>query len=107
MPFQALDIAIDMIRDLKQPLARIAEHDAELAKQVRTAAGSVGQNLGEGRRRVGKDRLHLWRIAAGSADELMTSLRIAEAFGYVTMDDIRVVMKACDSVLAITWRLTH
>src|SRR6185295_17498542 len=101
------DIAIDLIRLAREPLARIAQRDGRLAEQIRSAASSIAQNLGEGRRRAGKDRLHLWRIAAGSADELMTSLRVAEAFGYVTMEQLRPAMKACDSVLAITWRLTH
>ena len=37
----------------------------------------------------------------------MTSLRIAEAFGYVAMEELGPAMRACDRVLAITWRLTH
>ena len=56
-----------MIRSLRQAVTRLQTRDGDLAKQLRRAASSVPLNLGEGRRRAGKDRLHLWRIAGGSA----------------------------------------
>ena len=64
-------------------------------------------NIGEGRRRTGKDRLHLWRVAAGSADEVATALRVAEAFGYLREGDVAAPLKLCDRVLAMLWRLTR
>ena len=67
MPFDAFDVALDMIRRLREPLAAITERDPALAQQLRRAAASVPLNLSEGRRRQGRDRLHLWRVAAGSA----------------------------------------
>lgn len=33
------------------------------------AQAAIVMNLSEGRKRVGRDRLHLWRIADGSAEE--------------------------------------
>src|SRR5262245_21203634 len=42
---------------------------------MRAAAGSVPLNLAEGNLRLGADRLHPFRIAAGSAAELRTALR--------------------------------
>ena len=66
MPFVAYDLSIDLIAVLRPVVARLGTHDAELAMQLRTAATSVALDLAEGRRRIGKDRPHLWRVAAGS-----------------------------------------
>ena len=64
-------------------------------------------NLGEGRRRTGKDRLHLWRVAGGSADEARQCLLVAEAWGYLTPDEIAEPLALLDRLCAATWRLTH
>jgi len=77
------------------------------APQLRRAAASVPLNLGEGRRRCRKDRIHLWRVAAGSAGEVLAGLRTAEAFGYLTPVSAAPALGLCDRVLAMLWRLTH
>jgi four helix bundle protein len=105
--FKALEIALDTIRHLPEPLAAITQRDPDLARQIRRAAASVALNLSEGSRRQGRDRLHLWRVAAGSAAEVVTALRVAEALRLVQSDSIQPVLAGCDQVLAITWKLTH
>ncbi len=107
MAFQALELALDAIRHLVTPLADIARRDPDLAQQLRRAAASMALNLGEGRRRQGRDRLHLWRVAAGSADEVVTALRVAESFELVTRAAIAPALERCDRVLAITWTLAR
>jgi four helix bundle protein len=107
MPFDAFDLSLDMIRSLREPLAALAERDPALAQQLRRAAASVPLNLSEGRRRNGRDRLHLWRVAAGSADEVVASLRVAEAWGHVGSSSIAPALALCDRVLAMLWRLTR
>ncbi len=107
MAFEAFEIALDAIAHLPQPLAAIAQRDPDLAQQIRRAAASMALNLTEGRRRQGRDRLHLWRVAAGSADEVVAALRIARAFGHVAPETITPVLARCDRVLAITWTLTR
>jgi four helix bundle protein len=107
MSFDAFDVALDMIRSLRDPLAALAQRDPALAQQLRRAAASVPLNLSEGRRRQGRDRLHLWRVAAGSADEVVASLRVAEAFGHVDAPSVAPALALCDRVLAMLWRLTH
>lgn len=107
MSFDAFDVALDMIRSLRDPLVAIAERDPALAQQLRRAAASVPLNLSEGRRRQGRDRLHLWRVAAGSADEVVASLRVAEAWGHLDAASIAPALALCDRVLAMLWRLTH
>jgi len=105
--FQALELALDAICHLAEPIAVIARRDADLARQIRRAAASMALNLSEGRRRRGADRLHLWRVASGSAAEVTTALRVAEAFGYVRSAAVAPVLERCDRVLAITYTLTE
>ena len=105
--FEAFELALSLIRSLRAPLARIEQRDKGLAKQLREAAASVALNLAEGRRRAGKDRLHHFRIAAGSAEESRASLRVADAWGYVAEEAVTESLQYIDSILAITWKLTH
>ena len=107
MSFEVLDVALEMVRSLREPVERIARHDGSLAGQIRRAAASVPLNLSEGNRRRGRDRHHLWRIAAGSADEVAACLRVAEAWGYLDHEVTLTPLGLCDRVLAMTWRLTH
>jgi four helix bundle protein len=65
----------------------------------------VPANIAEGNRRAGRDRRHLWHVAAGSADEVCAHLRVAEAWGYVSGGDIAEVLALADRVLAMLWRL--
>ena len=73
--FDALEIGLEVIRSLVEVMPGIKRQDADLERHIRRAASSVPMNLGEGNRRVGKDRLHFFRIAAGSADEVRTGPR--------------------------------
>jgi four helix bundle protein len=98
--------ALRRSRSLRAPLAVLDRRDPSLAQQLRRAAASVPLNLGEGRR-TGKDRLHLWRVAAGSADEVAASLRVAEAFGHLDRASVDHALGLCDRLLAMLWRLTH
>ncbi len=45
MPFDAFDVAVDLVRSLREPVARIAQADASLAGQIRRAAASTPLNL--------------------------------------------------------------
>src|SRR5262245_27060618 len=105
--FEAHEIAIELVRELAPLVARIVQHDRSLADQVRRAATSVPLNLAEGARRCGRDRLHLFRIAAGSAAEVRTALKVAGAWGYVDPGSAAAADAILDRLLAMAWRLTH
>ena len=105
--FQALELSLQVIRSLGTPLRKIRAQDPRLAEQLRAAASSVTLNLAEGRKRTGRDRLHHWRIAAGSAEETLSCLRVAEAWGYIAAVDVERPLRLLDRVLAILWRLTN
>jgi four helix bundle protein len=95
------------VRQLREPLEAISRRDGDLANQLRRAAASVPLNLAEGWRRVGRDRLHQFRVAAGSAAEVTACLRVAEAFGYVEIGSVANALRSADRVRAMTWSLTR
>ena len=105
--FQVLDVAHSLVPLLREPLQRLARRDRSLADQLYRAVSSVPLNIAEGNRRSGRDRQHLWRVAAGSADEVRAALRVAIAWGHVRPADVAPALEACDRVLAMPWRLTE
>ena len=105
--FDVLEVALDLVRSLRSPVGRIRFRDRGLWEQIRAAASSIPLNLAEGNRRLGADRLHHFRIAAGSAAELRTALRVAMAWGDLHAGEIGEALELLDRVLAMTWRLTH
>jgi four helix bundle protein len=107
MSFDALEVSLELIRSLPRAITLLRERDPQLHRQIRAAASSVPLNLAEGRRRVGKDRLHHFRIAAGSADELRVALLIARAWGDLEARDVGEALLLLDRLLAMLWRLTQ
>jgi four helix bundle protein len=107
MSFHALDVAIEMTRSLRQPVAKVARCDASLASQIRRAASSVPLNVAEARKREGRDRVHLFRVAAGSAAEVRSALETARAWGYLDAESSGEPLALLDRELAMLWRLTH
>ena len=103
--FEAYEIALAMVAELGPVVKRLAQMDRGLADQVRRAASSVPLNLAEGARRTGRDRLHCYRIAAGSAAEVRAALRVAQAWGELV--PCVAALGLLDRVLAMLWRLTH
>jgi four helix bundle protein len=67
----------------------------------------VPLNIAEGGRRVGKDRKHHWRVAAGSADEVRVALRTAVAWGDLDVAATKPPLKLIDRVIAMLWRMTN
>ena len=107
MRFDAFEISLLLVRSLRDVLTRLEARDTSLANQIKRAAASVPLNLKEGRRRTGKDRIHFWKIAAGSADEVQGALLVAEAFGYLEPAAIAEPLQFADRVLAMLWKLTR
>src|SRR5262245_28602817 len=81
--FIAFEVSLQIVAALRELVAGIRKHDSYLAGQIVRSASSVCANLAGGNRRQGKDRQHLFRIAAGSAEETRAHLRVALAWGLV------------------------
>ena len=105
--FIAYKIALEATRRLGPNLTAIRRRDRDLDKQLRRAAQSVVLNLAEGNRRRGQDRVHLFRIAAGSAAEVQAGLDIAVAWGYLSEIQADPTRDQLDQLLAVCWRLTE
>ncbi len=105
--FEAYEIALEIIRELRGVLVTIKRHDRDLEKQCRRAAASIALNLKEGNRRQGKDRTYHFTVAAGSADEVVGVLDVSQAFGYVQGAAVQTLRELLDRELAMAWRLTH
>ena len=82
--FIAYEIALQAARSLGGCLTAIRKKDRDLERQMRRATQSIVLNLAEGDRRRGQDRVHLFRVAAGSAAEVQAALDLAVAWGYLT-----------------------
>ena len=105
MGFQAYELAVRAIRELRPLVPPVKRHDAELAKQIVRAANSVTLNLNEGSKRRGEDRLYLYSVAAGSANEVLAALDTADAWGWTSgAADVR---ETYDHMLAILWKLVN
>ena len=96
----AASIAISLVMRVPAPLKPVAD-------QVIRSASSVPANLAEGAGRSGRDRLHHYRIAYGSAKEVDTHLRLLIGTG--SLESLRAdeALQLFDDVRAITWRLLH
>ena len=107
MAFEALELSIAAVRAMREPMNRLRTLNAGLYRQILEAGSSLPMNLSEGRRRVGQDRLHHFRIAASSAEEAHTGLRVAVAWGHLEQREIEESLQLLDRILRILWRLTN
>ena len=97
---EAAGIAISLVMRVPAPLKSIAD-------QVIRSASSVPANLSEGHGLSGRDRMHHWRIAYGSAKEVDTHLRLLSGAGAIDSTQATTAIQLFDDVRALTWRLLH
>ena len=105
--FEVLEVAIQIVGSMREVVAVVRRHDGDLARQLVRATSSIAANVAEGNRRVGGDRLHLFRVAAGSADEVRTHLQVAVAWGWLEPRSVEQTASLLDRELAMLYRLTH
>ena len=105
--FDCLEAGYDLLGDLRGPLRRIRQVDTRLHTQLRTAALSIPLNVAEGRGRTGKDRVHHWRIAHGSAEEVVAILRSAERLGDLAPRDCATAHATLTRLCQMLWRMTR
>ena len=96
----AAGIAISLVMRVPAPLKPIAD-------QVIRSATSVPADIAEGAGRTGRDRIHHWRIAYGSAKEVDTHLRLLLHTGAVEATRTDEALTLFDDVRAMTWRMLH
>jgi len=97
---EAAGTAIGLALGLPAPLRSLGD-------QLIRSASSVAANLAEGSGRTGRDRLHHWRIAYGSALEADVHLRLLLGAGAFDPQRAEETIDGFDRVRAILWRLLH
>lgn len=99
----AYSVALDLIRTLRPVVEQLRAYSADSADQVVRAGTSITHNIAEGAGRSGKDRKRFYRMAQGSAGELVAALDTAEAWGWkVETAPARALL---DRQLALLWGL--
>jgi four helix bundle protein len=88
-------------------VARVPLPFKPIADQAIRVAASVPANLAEGHGRTGRDRMHHWRIAYGSAKEVDTHLRLLVHAAAVNAADAANALDLFDQVRAMTWRILN
>ena len=107
MAFDALDASLALVPHLRRPVEQIGRSDRNLASQIRRSASSVALNIAEGRKRAGGDRLHSWRIAAGSNAECRAALLVAIGWGWIAEADVAEALALHDRLAAMLHRMTR
>ena len=105
--FDLYDVVLELITELRQTVDRLRQRDRDQALQLKKAANSIFANVAEGSRRQGRDRLHCWNIAAGSAAEVRVQIEAALAWGDLDQDLANRPLQLLDRSLAMLWRMTH
>ncbi len=83
MAFQVAELSIELIEVLAPLMPRIKQRDKSLADQLSRAASSAALNLGEAQLSDPGNRRARLFSAAGSANETLTGLRVAVAWGHL------------------------
>ena len=105
--FDAHDVAREAAILVLELVKRAPTTARSLTDQTVRAVTSVPLNLAEGAGRRGRDRVHHWRIAHGSALEARTGLELLAATGSVDAEAAAASDALLDRVAAMTWRLVH
>lgn len=81
--FRCYDLALELHRDCNK-----IEAKGYIKDQMSRASLSIALNLNESKGRIGKDRLHFFRIAYGSCREVQTCLQILESRVFAKADQL-------------------
>jgi four helix bundle protein len=107
MALRTLDTAIEVIevvRSMRTTVNVVAQHDADLARQMRRALTSIPLNIAEGERRWNGNGRQRFETAMGSANEAVACLHVADAMGYVEVD--AKLLDALDKIARTLRRLS-
>ena len=105
--FRAYAEALEVVSATTPLIDRLRPHRKHLADQLERASDSAALNLAEGNERKGADRIHLFRVAAGSMREVLACLDLAERRGVFAAAELTSARRHADAMLAMTWSLCH
>ena len=105
--FDAQDKAVKAAGIAIALVMRVPAQLKPIADQVIRSASSVPANIAEGAGRSGRDRLHHYRIAYGSAKEVDSHLQLLTRAGALQVNRAENALQLFDDVRAMIWRLLH
>ena len=76
------DVILDWLSSLAPLITAVANHDSNLADQLRRSSTSVCLNTAEGIGATGRAKLNCYRIALREMREAVAAVQIAERLGY-------------------------
>lgn len=79
--FEVFEVSLELIAALRPVADQLLKQDCDLVAQLKRSASSISLNISKGSQRSGRDRVHHYRIAAGSAAETLAALKVAQAWG--------------------------
>ncbi|HVJ21870.1 MAG TPA: four helix bundle protein [Polyangiaceae bacterium] len=100
-------LSYEVLEALRPLVPRIKKHDRSLADQLTRAASSVALNIGEAELSDPGNGQARFFTAAGSANETLTALRVAVAWGYFPKEDAQTAEVLLRRVIAMLWKLTR
>ncbi len=86
-------VALELARAVGAQGGRIAQHDKELARQMRRSMASVVLNIAEGAGCDGGTQRQRYKDALGSMRETQAALELGEAMGYGVEIDAAMMAK--------------
>jgi four helix bundle protein len=106
-PLKVLDLALRAAGTAIALVGKVPGKFKSLENQIIRSASSVAANLAEGAGRMGRDRVHYFRIAYASAKEVDIHLRILLGAGIIDEVKTTEALELFDRVRAMIWRLIH
>lgn len=105
--FQAYDAALELENALRGPLGALRWSDPALAERAKHAVRSVAENVAEGARHLGYERVRLFSVAAGSAAGARSSLDAACTAGQLDARSLGRGLELIEHLIAMLWDLMH
>src|SRR5690349_25048337 len=107
MGFEALDNALQLPAAMAPLMARVKAGNADLADQIIRAVNSVALNVLEASGRTGRDRSYRYRIALGSAKEVVAGMKLAVGWGWLASADVQAALAWPDRTCGLIYGLAR
>ena len=107
MALHVASLSIEMIQAVRPLVPRIKRHDRSLADQIQNSASSVALNIGEAELSDPGNKKSRFFTAAGSANETLTGLQVAVAWGYFPATESEAAAALLRRIIAMLWKLTR
>ncbi len=107
MPLIVAELSTELITTLRPLRPRIRRHSKSLHDQLVRAADSIVLNIGEAELSDPGNRRARFFSAAGSANETLAALRLAQAWGYIAASEALESQALLRRIIGMLWKLSR